>query len=126
MHLMTSVELLRAACCVAGIDGYTGKAERQILEKLTQQIGISTETLDTLIHRAETDEAFYAMQFRMINADPIATLEFLFAIALADSELTVSELDVLYRLAQRLKVTDEQFDELRTKAIREVSLLKAG
>ena len=125
-NLMTRIELLRATCCVAGADGSTGKIERMLLEKLANNAGVETVVLDRLIRRAETEEDFYTAQFRKVTTDPAATLEFLFQVALTDRVLTIRESNVLFQLAQRLGVPEEQFEKLRTAALKELKLRRAG
>lgn len=124
-QLMTRVELLRAACCVAGADGEAGAVERLVLERLARDAGLNEATMEELIKRAESDTEFYATQFRKVTTDPYATMEFLFAVALADCELKTSELGVLYKMAHRLGVSDEEFAKLRAFAIDQVKWRRA-
>ena len=124
--LMTKIELLRAACCVAGVDGRAGKIEKMMLAKLAADAGIEATLLAKTLRRAETEEDFYATQFRKVTTDPEATLEFLFQFALTDRVLTIRESNVLYRLAMRLGVSEERFEALRKAALRQISLPCAG
>lgn len=124
--IMTRVELLRAACCVAGADGSAGPAERIVLTRLACDAGMNASTMENLIHRAETDEQFYETQFRKVTTEPNATMEFLFAVALADNDLTTKELGVLYKMADRLGVSDDDFARLRSLAINQVKWRKAS
>ena len=42
---MFKVELLRAACCVAGIDGEIDEAEFAVLKKLADDVGVGDASL---------------------------------------------------------------------------------
>jgi len=56
---MRQVELLRAACCVAGVDGHASDAEQLILQRLADEAGVGAASLSAMIELAETDEQFY-------------------------------------------------------------------
>lgn len=116
MEAMRKVDVLRAACCVSGVDGNAHAVERRILEMLAKEVGVGSASLDAMIHRAETEEDYYESQFRVLKSDPSETMKLLFSVALVDRELSTSELDVLSRLAQRLKLTQEEFNRMRAQA----------
>ena len=120
MRLMKHVELLRAACCVAGADGQTVPSEREILTRIAADADLRNELLEYFIGRSETDRTFSDVQFRRGVSDSVATLEFLFAVAKADNRLTVGELNVLFRIAERLRLSEDQFARLRAAALLEV------
>lgn len=117
MEGMRKVELLRAACCVAGIDGHTSDAERRILQMLADQVGVGEASLNAMIERAETDDKFYREQFRVLKADPKETMQLLFTIAVADGGFGKDEHHVLERLAARLEVSKAQFDKWTEESI---------
>lgn len=111
MEGMKKVEILRAACCVAGIDGETTDDERRILEVLAADAGVGSASLNAMIARAESDQAFYKEQFRALKSDPQETMQLLFSVSLVDGRLGSREREVMWRLACRLDVTQEQFDK---------------
>ena len=114
---MRQVEMLRAACCVAGVDGHASDAEQQILKRLAKEVGVGAASLSAMIELAETDEQYYTQQFRVLKADPQETMQLLFRISLADGSLRKDEALVLKRLSQRLEVPSEQFDTWLGQAI---------
>jgi uncharacterized tellurite resistance protein B-like protein len=114
---MRQVELLRAACCVAGVDGQASDAEQQILKRLAKEAGVGAASLAAMIELAETDEQYYAKQFRVLEADPKETMQLLFRMSLADGSLRKDEALVLKRLSRRLEVPSAQFDTWLEQAI---------
>jgi tellurite resistance protein len=114
---MRRVEVLRAACCVAGVDGHTSPAEQRILNRLASEVGVGTASLSAMIEQAETDKAFYTEQFRVLKSDPKDTMQLLFRVAVVDAKLRKEEAAVLKRLAQRLGVPPERFDQWLKQAI---------
>ena len=107
---MQQVDLLRAACCVAGADGETTEAERKALEKLADRAGIGAASLGAMIDCAETDERFLESQFRVAVKSPRKTMDLLFKMAIIDGSLRRDEAVVMKRLAKMIDVTSEQFD----------------
>ena len=117
MQSMKKVEVLRAACCVAGADGQTGDAERRILELLANEVGVGEASLSAMISRAEGDPEFWREQFRVLKFDPAETMQLLMSVALVDGELTDSESAVLKRLASQLEIPSDTFARLETSAV---------
>ena len=114
---MKQVEVLRAACCVAGIDGDAGKEEMRLIQKLAGKAGVGSASLLAMIECAETDQKFYQDQFRVLKADPKQTMQILFKVAVVDGELTKEEAVVLKRLSLRLDVPPEHFDGWLRQAV---------
>ena len=107
---MRRVEILRAACCVAGIDQAIDEKEREVLLRLAQEAGVGSASLDAMIDRAMTHTDFYEEQFRVVQANPKETMQLLFRLAIIDQVLGKTETAVLARLAERLDVSSERFD----------------
>lgn len=126
MDGMRKVEVLRAACCVAGTDGETTQAERAILDRLADDVGVGEVSLQAMVERAETDESFEKEQFRVLKADPRLTMQTLFGVAVADAKLHGEELRVLKRLARQLGVSGEQFKQWYEEAVKEFRQKKAS
>lgn len=114
---MRQVEMLRAACCIAGADGETSDRERKALQRLADQAGVGDASLAAMIECAESDEQFYEAQFRVVSARPQEALELLFKVAIVDGRLRKSEAVMLKRLSRRLGVAAAQFDEWLKQAI---------
>ncbi|MGM0486044.1 MAG: hypothetical protein ACQESR_04690 [Planctomycetota bacterium] len=123
---MQKVEVLRAACCVAGADGETTTEERKILKHLADDVGVGEVSLGAMIERAETDKEFEKEQFQVLKADPHVTMQVLFRIAVTDAKLHGDELTVLKKLARRLEVTTEQFKQWYEEAVNEFRQNQAG
>ena len=107
---MKQVELLRAACCVAGADGEVSDRERQFLERIAGKAGVGGASLAAMIECAEQDENYYKSQFRIVSGDPRRTLEILFKVAAKDGRLTQSEVQMLKRLSKPLGMAPQDFD----------------
>ena len=114
---MQKVEVLRAACCVAGADGKTTDAERRVLDKLAADVGVGFASLTAMIEQAETDQTFYKEQFRVLKSDPKQTMQLLFGVAVVDGELRRDEAAVLKRLADQLDVNGATFDKWLDEAV---------
>lgn len=115
MNPMFKVELLRAACCVAGIDGEIDEAEFAVLKKLADDVGVGDASLSAMMNRAKSDPDFYQEQFRVLKADPKESMAVLLQVALADRNVVDGEKVVLAKLGERLGVTQAIFDELMSR-----------
>ena len=106
------LDILRAACCVAGIDGEANEAEAAVLKRLAREVGVGKASLDAMVERAETDSTFHEEQFKVLEFEPKTTMATLLEVALADGQLSESEADVLRILAGRLKIEPAMFERL--------------
>ena len=116
MTPMEKVDLLRAACCVAGIDGQLGEHERAILDRLAGDVGVGLASLEAMIDRGKRDPEFHKEQFRVLKVDPQQSMATLLQVALADGQISTGETSVLKALSEKLDVPDEVFDQLIQKA----------
>lgn len=112
MNPAQKVALLRAACCVAGIDGEATEAELNVIGKMVKETGVGKASLQAMIDRSINDENFYKEQFRVLKSDPNESMTYLIQVAMADGKLTDSEIHVLQKLSQRLDVPEDQFEKL--------------
>ena len=115
MNPMLKVDILRAACCVAGIDGEVDDTERSVLAKLADDVGVGQASLEAMISRGKSDPEFHKEQFRVLKADPQETMATLLEVAMADGKLVESEEKVLQILSRKLDVQDEVFQQLIAK-----------
>ncbi len=106
------LDILRAACCVAGIDGEANEAQTAVLERLAKEVGVGKASLSAMIERAETDQTFHEEQFKVLKFEPKVTMATLLEVALADGELSEPEINVLRILGGRVGMADQTFDEL--------------
>ena len=112
MSSMRHVEILRAACCVAGQDGTISEQESTLLIRLADKSGVGQMSLNAMIDRAKQDPRFYREQFEVLTADPEKTVRVLLTIAAADGEISDGEQTVLAHVAERLGMSDERFAQL--------------
>lgn len=112
MTPMQKVDVLRAACCVAGIDGTPTDSERKVIDKLAADVGVGRASLEAMIDRGATDPNFHEEQFRVLRADPQQSIAALLEVAMADGKLTENETAVLHALAGKLGIPDGTFTKL--------------
>ena len=112
MTPMQKVDLLRAACCIAGIDGDLEGPERDIINRLASDVGVGKASLDAMIARGKRDPEFHKEQFRVLKADPQHSMAVLLEVALADGRVSDRESVVLESLSQRLEVPPDVFQQL--------------
>ena len=119
---MTPVEkvaLLRAACCVAGIDKEITAPEEAVIRRLAADVGVGKASLQAMMDRATSDPDFYKEQFRAFKSEPQETMAGLLEVAIADGQINDAEVTVLGELANRLDIPPAVFEELvqRVKAL---------
>jgi len=114
MTPMQKVDVLRAACCVAGIDGQPKEAERAVIDKLAGECGVGRASLQAMIDRGATDPNFHEEQFRVLKADPQNSMAALLEVAMADGNISDNETTVLRALAGKLAIPDDVFNQLLT------------
>lgn len=112
MSSMRHVEILRAACCVAGQDGTITEQESAMLNKLADQIGVGQMSLNAMIERAKQDPQFYREQFEVLRADAEKTMRVLLTIAGADGDVSEGEKTMLGHFAERLGMSADRYEEL--------------
>ena len=112
MTAMSRVEVLRAACCVAGGDGTVDAKERDYLTRLAEKVGVGKASLEAMIQRSEEEPEFYKQQFRVLKDDPEETIELLFRVAAMDGELEKNEVEMLKLFGLRLEVSSKRFMEI--------------
>lgn len=113
---MRDVEVLRAACCVAGLDGEVTENERAVLDRLADNAGVGRVSLEAMIDRARRDQEFYKEQFRVLKADPGETIKALIEVARADGDEHVNERVVIGHFAERLGLSPAQCDAIWERA----------
>lgn len=116
MSGMVKVEVLRAACCVAGADGEACDKENTVLKRLAKETGVGQASLDAMISRACSDQEFCNEQFRVLKADPREAMAILLEVAMSDGEVDSNEASILKVLAGKLAVPDQVFETLMIKA----------
>lgn len=108
---MLKVEVLRAACCVAGVDGTISPQEMAWLTKLAHAVGVGEVSLKAMMERARTDSNYAADQFRFLQKDTRETMRVLLGVAVADGKLADREREVLAQLSKKLGVGDADLEK---------------
>jgi tellurite resistance protein len=116
MSAMIQVEVLRAACCVAGANGETTEAERELLNKLAKKTGVGLASLEAMVSRACEDDSFCNEQFRVLKAEPKEAMSILLEVAMSDGVIDESEESILKVFAKKLDVPADVFELLLNKA----------
>jgi len=114
------VEVLRAACCVAGVDGEICDREHPMLERLAEEAGVGRASLNAMVERARTDRYFFEEQFDALTADADETIKTLFHVALVDGDLESQERIVIQHFADKLGMSSDRFEQLLQSAERHV------
>ncbi len=112
MTPMQRVEVLKAACCVAGIDGSISDTERELINKIARAVGVGRASLEAMIERATKDPNFHKTQFQILNDNPKQCLTAVLEVALADGSVSEAETGVLRNLSDNLKIPATVFEEL--------------
>lgn len=108
---MSNVEVLRAACCVAGADGHIAEREMAWLTKLAEKAGVGGVSLQAMINRACSDRDYAKDQFRFLHTDPKEAMRVLLSVAVADGSLAVREREVLAVIAGKLGLDEAGFEK---------------
>ncbi|MDA7858276.1 TerB family tellurite resistance protein [bacterium] len=110
MNPMQEVEVLRAACCVAGIDGKITEDEMAMINKLAARAGVGRASLEAMVARGESDPEFYKEQFRVLKENPRRSMVDILRVATADRVLSNDEIGVMRKFAEKLNISPESFD----------------
>ena len=67
---LSDMEILKAACCVAGLDGQVCEKELPILKQLAERVGVGKASLEAMMDRAVSDRGFYEEQLSFLSSSP--------------------------------------------------------
>jgi uncharacterized tellurite resistance protein B-like protein len=123
---LNDLEVLRAACCVAGLDGEVSARELPLLKQLAERAGVGRVSLEAMMQKATSDRAFYEQQLAYLNADVEDVIRVLFKVAMADGRLSVEERVVLRYFADKLKIPAERFERFLQAAEKSPAQGSAG
>ena len=115
MTPMQKVDVLRAACCVAGADGSMDEKERTLIDRLAKEVGVGKASLTAMMERACNDKKFHTEQFAILRENPQQCMVTVLEVAMADGVLTDDEQHVLQTLAKNLEVPDDVYQGLMAK-----------
>ena len=114
--MLDKVEVLRAACCVAGLDGTIGEKEMPLLQALATDAGVGAASFKAMRDRATSDRNYYEQQFRFLRGNPDESMKTMLRVAVADGELHANERVVLDIFAKKLGLSEERYHQLLTAA----------
>lgn len=114
------VELVRAACCVAALDGEITPRERAAIERLAEGPGIGAASIKAMLDMALKNKSWYEQQFRLAVKDPDRTMKALLSVAVVDGDFGENERIVLAHLGRKLGLDDARLEALFRAAQREV------
>lgn len=109
---MKDLELLRAACCIAGLDGEVGEEERAAIETLQERAGVGAASLAAMLDIARTDSEFYEEQFDMLLSDPEHAIKTLWKVAAVDGRVSTDERVILRYFGRKLGLEDARVEEI--------------
>ncbi len=115
MTPIQKVEVLRAACCVAGADGHTDEQEMNLLFQLAADVGVGKASLQAMVARAESDSEFCNEQFLFLKDNPSECIAILMQMSATNGSVTPDEVTVLKRLADNLEISDDIFQQILDK-----------
>ncbi len=123
--VMADVAILRAACCVAGLDDEICGREHPLLLKLAEKAGVGSASLNAMIDMAKNDENYYKDQFRVYSSEPEKTIRMLLVVAASDGTIEQSERVIIGHFAEKLGMSSERYKEL-LKVAEERAAKEAG
>lgn len=121
MSAMSDLEVLRAACCIAGADGKVDERERRVIEQLARKAGVGSASLKAMIDMAETDPEFHKHQLGILRADPHQAIRRLYITAASSGQISAQEHDLLLHFGQRLGLSATQVSEQVETARQEIA-----
>ena len=110
--MLDKVEVLRAACCMAGLDGAIHEKELAIIQKLAAEAGVGAASLKAMMDRAKADPKYFEQQFRFLRGNPDESMKTILRVALADGALHQNERVVLDVFAKKLGLSDARYQQL--------------
>lgn len=113
--------ILKAACCVAGVDDEVHHLEAPILKKLAKRCDVTLKTLTGWLDQARSNTVFYNEQFAIVRAKPDEAVKIMFLVAMADGFITEDEKSVIRHLARKLGMDDLRFRKIHRAATKQMS-----
>lgn len=116
---MNDLEVLKAACCIAGLDEDVGFKERKVLQMLALRAGVTQASFDAMMDQAVEDEEFFEGQLNLLQSNLDDAVRSLFRVAVVEGKLEPNQRDVLLNFSEKLGMTSEHFDQILTATERE-------
>ena len=113
---MNDVEILRAAVCIAGLDGTITENEERLLRKLKERAGVGEASFKAMCEMAVEDrKTYYEKQLEYMSSHAEATVRILMHIARADGDAEQHERVIVRHLAEKIGVSGERFEEIASE-----------
>lgn len=116
---MNDLEVLKAACCIAGLDEDVGFKERKVFQSLAKHAGVDQASFDAMMEMAVEDDDYFEGQLNLLQSNVDDAIKSLFRFAMMDGKLRSNERMILQHFAENLGMTGERFDQILTVAKRE-------
>ncbi len=124
MNQTEQMDLLKAALAVAMADGILTRSEKGVVEGLAKRVGIGRVSLEAMLEAAEHDDSIADNIIIKDKATAHTAFELLVAQARIDGEISLSERELLVRIAQSLKISDVDFPVVYHAGIRRADELR--
>ncbi len=109
---MSEVEILHAACCIAGLDGRITPRERSMVQVLAERAGVGAASLQAMLDYARKTPNYYERVLERVRTDPEETMRALLWVAISDGSISDDERVVLQFFADKVGMSHERFDSL--------------
>ncbi len=106
------VDLLKAAVCVAGLDGEITDDETEVLIHLAHRAGVHDDHLTDLMAKARIDNELLNEQLSVVRADPEVTIGVLCHVAAVDGEVSGDERAVIHQFGVLLGISRDRMAEI--------------
>ena len=116
---MTDAEILKAVCCLAGADSEVTVEELQFLGGLARNAGLERHSVDAVIEKAHNDQDFHQRQLDLVMRDVDGAMNTLIRVAREGGSLEGHVVLLLWRVATKLQMSPERFEDLLAAADRD-------
>ena len=118
---LNDLEVLKAACCIAGMDEDVGFQERKVMQMLASRAGVTPSSFDTMMDQALGDDDFFEGQLNLLQSNLDDAIRLLLRVAVVEGKLDPGEREVLLHFSEQLGMTSEHFGQILTATEREGS-----
>lgn len=118
---MNELDVLKAACCIAGMDEDVGFQERKVMQMLASRAGVTPTSFDTMMDQALEDDDFFEGQLNLLQSNLDDAIRLLLRVAVVEGKLDPGEREVLLHFSEQIGMTSEHFEQILTATKREES-----
>lgn len=109
---MKDLEILKAACCVAGVDGRIDDGEREALAILAKQAGVGQASFNAMIEMAVENKDFFKENLALLKDDAERTIRVMGAVAVGEDGIRPQERELVESFAEKLGMEKSRCDAL--------------